>query len=62
MTPMISLWLLAGYITVITVILVFIITKLASHIKEDDQIHKDVVALQRIIHEMEEKKKKNVRR
>jgi len=56
MTPTIALWLIAGYVTAITVLLIFIITKLAVHIKEDDQVHKDVVALQRIMRELQEKK------
>jgi hypothetical protein len=56
-----ALWLLAGYITLITGVLVFIIIKLAGHIKEDDQVHKDVVVLQAIIQDMQEKKK-NVKR
>jgi hypothetical protein len=56
MTPEIALWLIAGYVTAITVILMLIVAKLAVHIKEDDQVHKDVVALQRIMREFEEKK------
>lgn len=38
-----------GYTSLITLILVWIVTKLVVHIKEDDQVHKDVVKLEKLV-------------